>query len=452
MPGRPAAVHRDNNGGADLAAPFRRRCRWTRCPSRCGRWSTAGLAKDPAYRPADAAAFVAALRAAAARRLRAGLGASAAARTWARRRCCWPPCGRPPRRPRSTAPAWSRSTSPGTRRPPGRVPAIRGIPSQSGGTSGTCRTWSICGRPSARTAQTVIIAVARRRSWSGGGASVASRSAGNGGHGHLIAQSGHRRRRRQSAIAGPNLAGLAFCSRRSPAPPRPAGRPAAGPRSRSSEPPGRSANGQLRRASRDDHRGPRHEDHRHQPGRQGHGGHHRDHPGRHLGHRGRVTSRTPTAVAAPAVTGVSPASGLPRAGPGHDHRDQPVRRHQGQLRRHARNGHARLRHADHRQQPARQGHGGHHGHHSGRHLPTAPTSSPTPPLFLRRPAAPAPPMVSGVSPSSGAPGRDLVTITGSGLSGATGVSFGGAPGRSPLTPAGRSPSTARPARARWTSR
>jgi serine/threonine protein kinase len=47
-----------------------------------------------------------------------------------------------------------------------------------------------------------------------------------------------------------------------------------------------------------------------------------------------------------------------------DLRDRPGRGHDGQLRRGGREDHRGLGHADHRDQPARQGHGGHHGDHT----------------------------------------------------------------------------------------
>ena len=128
---------------------------------------------------------------------------------------------------------------------------------------------------------------------------------------------------------------------------------------------------------------------------------------------------------------------------GHDHRDRPGRGDRGQLRRRGRDHHRRLRDADHRDQPGGQGHRRHHRDHPvgdlGRHRRR--------PVHLRRPA----PGGDRDLPASGpTTGGTAVTITGTGLAGATGVSFGGAAGTitadsgtqiTVTSPAGRAPST-----------
>ena len=161
---------------------------------------------------------------------------------------------------------------------------------------------------------------------------------------------------------------------RSPACPRPAGPPRAGPASPSPAPAFPAPPASASAARREGHRRLQHADHRHQPARQGHGGHHRHHPGRHLSRhrRGQLhLHRRPASAASGASDGHRRVPGQ-RARRGRDqrrhHRHRPFRRHRRQLRRHARNGHRRLQHADHRDQPARHRHGGHHRHHPGRHL------------------------------------------------------------------------------------
>ena len=85
-----------------------RRCPWSRCPHRCGRWWPPGWPRTP-----DSGRLTLTPLSSPSMRLHQSLtartGRIAAGRIWARRRCCWRRCGRPADRPRSKALPWSGS-------------------------------------------------------------------------------------------------------------------------------------------------------------------------------------------------------------------------------------------------------------------------------------------------------------------------------------------------------
>ena len=158
------------------------------------------------------------------------------------------------------------------------------------------------------------------------------------------------------------------------------------------------------------------DDHGRQPGGHRHRGRHRDHPGRHVGHLGRRSVH------------------LHRRADGHG--PEPDQRSGG--RRHLGDDH---RHRLHRRHGGRLRHDGGDERHGGQQTPTITADSPagtgtvdvtvtTPGGTSATSAADqftytAAPTVTGLSPTSGpAAGGTLVTITGTGFTGATAVDFG----------------------------
>ena len=150
---------------------------------------------------------------------------------------------------------------------------------------------------------------------------------------------------------------------------------------------GRRHRRQFRRGSRHDHRRFGHADHRDQPAQREHRRHHRrfkyagDHGRHRRRHRGRHREnprrdlashrRRPLRLHRAAAGGDRrvPAQRRDRGRHHrHHHRDRAGRRHRGPLRRRRRDHHRRLGHPDHRDQPPRHGPGGRHGHDPGRHL------------------------------------------------------------------------------------
>ena len=121
---------------------------------------------------------------------------------------------------------------------------------------------------------------------------------------------------------------------------------------------------------------------------------------------------------------MSPSSGpARRRHVGDDHRDRLHRRHGGRLRLDAGDGrHSRQRHLDHGRQPGGHRHRGRDRDHAGGTSATSPADQFT---YV------AAPTVTGISPTTGpAAGGTMVTITGTGFTGATAVDFGTTPATS----------------------
>ena len=116
-------------GGGDPPAPYRVGADGPGARGAAADRRPRGWPRIPGTGRSDAAALAAELRAAAHGRLRARLGASAAGRTWARRRCCSPPCGRPAGVPALHA----TSVADGSAWPDGRTAAAPARPRRAGG-------------------------------------------------------------------------------------------------------------------------------------------------------------------------------------------------------------------------------------------------------------------------------------------------------------------------------